>query len=329
MAAHSKSVAREPRSRTHFPLNSLAIPLGLAGLAQVWSIATAALGTPFALTQAFWLVAALAWIVMAAAHAHRDRRVAQGFSHQLTHFAHGPLAALLPLSAMLLGADLHRTFPLAGTALTLISIIAAAVFGAWMMSFWMSGEMALESVHGGYYLPISAAGLVGALTAAQTGLDWLAVASFAIGLFFWVVISMLLFLRLALRPAMPAPLVPTLVIMIAPPAVGAAAWLAISNGRPDALFGSLTAITAFMVMVQVPLLPRYRALPFSHGFWSFTFPVASVAALAIIWLHLLHPPAWRVVTTGLLSAVTIFVGMIAVKSILLILTPSRRCDSPR
>ncbi|MFC0452136.1 potassium-tellurite ethidium and proflavin transporter [Rhodococcus jostii] len=322
MSAHTQSVTGS-RARSHLPLNTLAIPLGLAGLAQAWSVATTALGTPFALAQAFWLIAALAWISTATAHVHRARRATHGISQQFTHFAHGPLAALLPISAMLLGANLHRTIPLAGTVLTLFAIMAAAGFGAWMMSFWMSGEMALESVHGGYYLPISAAGLVGALAAAQSGLDWLAAGCFAVGLFFWVVITMFLFLRLALRPTMPAPLVPTLAIMIAPPAVGAAAWLTISDGHPDVLFEALTAITAFMVMVQVPLLTRYRALPFSHGFWSFTFPVASVVALTITWLHLLQPLAWRAITIGLLGAVTILVLLIATKSILAVRTTSR------
>ncbi|MDV8070690.1 potassium-tellurite ethidium and proflavin transporter [Rhodococcus sp. IEGM 1366] len=324
MSAHTQSVALGSRTRTRLPLNTLAIPLGFAGLAQAWSVATTALGTPFALAQTFWLIAALAWISTATAHIHRSKGATHGISHQLTHFAQGPLAALLPISAMLLGTNLHRTFPLAGTLLTLFSIAAAAAFGAWMMSFWMRGEMALESVHGGYYLPISAAGLVGALAAAQSGLDWLAVGCFAVGLFFWVVITMFLFLRLALRPTMPAALVPTLAIMIAPPAVGAAAWLTISNGQPDVLFEALTSITAFMVMVQVPLLARYRALPFSHGFWSFTFPVTSVVALAIVWLHLLHPPAWQVITVGLLGAATILVALIAMKSILLIRTTLRR-----
>ncbi|QSE82320.1 potassium-tellurite ethidium and proflavin transporter [Rhodococcus koreensis] len=317
MSNHRPSTARESRVRAHRPLNLFAIPLGLAGLAQTWSVATTALGTPFALTQAFWLLAALAWIWTATAHTHRARRADHGISQQLTHFVHGPLAALLPISAMLLGANLHRTFPIAGTALTLLAITAGAVFGAWMLSFWMSGEMALESVHGGYYLPLSAAGLVGALAAAQIGLDWLAVGSFAVGLFFWVIISVFLFLRLALRPTMPAPLTPTLAIMIAPPAVGSAAWLTISNGRPDALFVALTAVTAFMVMVQAPLLTRYRALTFSHGFWSFTFPVASVVALTITWLHLVQPRAWQPLTAGLLGAATLLVVTIATKSILL------------
>ena len=311
------------RVRTRVPLNTLAIPLGLAGLAQVWSVATSALGFPFELGQAFWLIAAIAWIWTLAVHLHRGTRTDQPLSHQLTHFAQGPLAALLPLAAMLLGASLHRTAPFAGTVLTLISMAAAAAFAAWILSFWMRGQLPLESVHGGYFLPISAAGLVGALAAAEAGLDRLAVGSFAVGIFFWLVISVFVFLRLALRPTMPAPLVPTLAIMIAPPAVASAAWLTISGGRPDHVFEGLTAMTAFMVLIQVMLLPRYRALPFSLGFWSFTFPAASVAALAITWLHLLQPFAWQAIIIGVLAAVTVLVVLIATKSILLLIATTR------
>ena len=311
------------RARTRVPLNTLAIPLGLAGLAQVWSAAASALGAPFGVGQAFWLVAAISWIWTLAVHVHRGTRTDQPLSHQLTHFAQGPLAALLPLAAMLLGAGLHRTVPLAGTALTLTSMAAAAAFAAWILSFWMRGKLPLESVHGGYFLPISAAGLVGALAAAQTGLDWLAVGSFAVGIVFWLVISVFFFLRLALRPTMPAPLVPTLAILVAPPAVGSAAWLTISGGRPDHVFEGLTAMTVFMVLIQVILLPRYRALPFSLSFWSFTFPAASVAALAITWLHLLQPVAWQAITIGVLAAVTLLVVVIATKSVLLLFTTTR------
>ncbi|WP_210725666.1 transporter [Arthrobacter silvisoli] len=305
--------------RTRVPLNTLAIPLGLAGLAQVWTLGTSALGLPPGIGQAFWLIAAISWVWTLAVHVHRGTRTDHSLSHQLRHFAQGPLAALLPIAAMLIGAGLYRTVPIAGTVLTFISMAAAAAFAAWILGFWMRGEMSLESVHGGYFLPISAAGLVGALTAAETGLDWLAVGSFAIGIFFWLVISVFFFLRLALRPAMPAPLIPTLAIMIAPPAVAAAAWLRISGGQPNHLFEGLSAMTAFMVLIQIMLLPRYRALPFSLGFWSFTFPVASVAALGITWLRQLEPFAWQAITVAVLAAVTLLIVLIAAKSILLLI----------
>ncbi|MDP9223994.1 MAG: potassium-tellurite ethidium and proflavin transporter [Actinomycetota bacterium] len=316
-------------SRARVPLNTLAIPLGLAGLAQVWSLGTAALGIPFELGQAFWVVAAIAWIWTLAVHVHRSTRADQPLSHQLTHFAQGPLAALLPLAAMLLGAGLHPTIPLAGTVLTLISFAAAAAFASWILSFWMRGELPLESIHGGYFLPISAAGLVGAFAAAETGLDWLAVGSFTIGIFFWLVISVFFFLRLALRPTLPAPLVPTLAILVAPPAVASAAWLKISGGQPNHMFEGLTAMTILMVLIQVMLLPRYRALPFSLGFWSFTFPAASVAALAITWLRLLQPIGWQAITVGVLAAVTVFVVTIATKSILLLIATTRAARRQR
>ena len=309
--------------RPRVPLNTLAIPLSLAGLAQVWSTATSTLGAPFQLGQVFWMIAGIAWSWTILVHLYRGTLTDQPLSHQLTHFAHGPLAALVPIGGMLVGAGLHRAIPVAGTVLTSISITAAAGFGVWILGFWMRGELPLESVHGGYYLPIIAAGLFGALTAAQTGLGWLAVGSFAIGIFFWLVISMLFFLRLALRPTMPAPLVPTLAIMIAPPAVAAAAWLTICGDRPDHVFGALTALTAFMVLFQVALLPRYRALPFSLGFWSFIFPTATVAGLAITWLRLFHPFAWHAITVGLLVAVTLLVVVVAAKSIALLFANTR------
>ena len=82
------------------------------------------------------------------------------------------------------------------------------------------------------------------------------------------------------------------------------------------------------------LLPRYRALPFSLGFWSFTFPVASVAALAITWLHLLQPFAWQAITIGVLAAVTVLavtvlVVSIATKSILLLIATTRAARRQR
>jgi tellurite resistance protein len=49
-----------------------------------------------------------------------------------------------------------------------------------------------------------------------------------------------------------------------------------------------------MVLAQVRLLPLYRALRFGMGFWSFTFPWAAAATLALRWIALEHPSGQRV-----------------------------------
>ena len=56
---------------TRIPLNTLAIGFGLAGLAEAWSVAGRSLELPVEIAQAFWLVAAIAWITLLAAHAIR------------------------------------------------------------------------------------------------------------------------------------------------------------------------------------------------------------------------------------------------------------------
>ena len=311
-----RGTARRGRPHDRFPLISLAIPLGLVGLAQEWSVGGALLALPWAWAQLFWLVAAAAWVGVIAAHGHRGARAHQSLADQLGHLAQGPLASLVPIAGMLLGADLHGIAPVAGTVLTLVSLAVAAAFAAWMLGFWMRGALPLESVHGGYFLPISAAGLVGALTTAQIGLRDLAIGAFAVGAFFWVVISVVLLLRLAVRPALPAPLTPTLAVMTAPPAVGAAAWSTITGGHPDGLFDALTGMTVFMLLTQIALAPRYRALPFTLGHWGFVFPAATVGALAIRWLGLTHPVAWQGAVIAILAVMTAFVAVVAARSVL-------------
>jgi tellurite resistance protein len=60
-----------------------------------------------------------------------------------------------------------------------------------------------------------------------------------------------------------------------------------------------------------------------------TFPAASVAALAITWLHLLQPFAWQAITVGVLAAVAILVVSIATKSILLLSATTRAARRQR
>ena len=94
---------------------------------------------------------------------------------------------------------------------------------------------------------------------------------------FWVIMFVVLFARLAVRPPLPDALTPTLAIIVSPPAVAGTAWIAITGRTDDVMQLALTGLTVVLVLMQLALVPRYRRLPFSLGFWSFTFPFAAVA----------------------------------------------------
>ncbi len=74
----------------------------------------------------------------------------------------------------------------------------------------------------------------------------------------------------------------------------------------------------FLGVIQIALIGRYRRLQFSIGFWSFTFPLAAVATVAIMWLAAIRTAGWEVITIALAVTITIFVVVIGVRSFLLI-----------
>lgn len=71
------------------------------------------------------------------------------------------------------------------------------------------------------------------------------------------------------------------------------------------------------------LLPRYRKLHFSLGFWSFTFTTAAAATYGIHWLALDVPPGEITWIWLLFAVATVIVGGIALRSLAL-LRPNRR-----
>lgn len=299
------------------PAITLAIPLGLVGLAEVWTIASHSLGINDLVSSGLWLVSAASWVAVVVAHAVRGRRAAQSLRDQLRHPIQGPLFALAPLSLMLLAGHLSHSNLALGRGIAVVAIAAGLILAAWLLSRWVQGLVEISSVHPGYLLPPVATNLVGSVVAGQAELPGLAVATFVAGLGFWLVVGSAVLVRLLSGPALPAPLVPSLAIFAAPPSVAALAWFGIDPTRASAINGVLALIAAIFVALQLFLLPRYRALDFSLGFWSFTFPAAYVSVLALAWLDVLRPAGWQATTVFIVLAVSALVVWVALRSVML------------
>lgn len=304
-----------PRPTSRIPLNTLAAPFGLAGFAETWSYAAPVLGLPAVVPQVFWAVAAVAWVWLLGAHVLRGVRVEERLVDQLRHPAQGPIAALVPATAMLLGVDLARFWELGGQVLVLLAVTVAAGFAAWLLSTWFEGRLSLEAVHGGYLLPTVAAALVAAVATHEVGAGWSSWACFGVGVFFWGVMTGLLLIRLSFRPALPDPLVPTMAILVAPPAVATVSLFALTDDALTLPVQAIAGLGILMLLVQLALLPRYVRLGFSLGFWSFVFPAAAVATAAVEWFRVLDLPAAWVPTTVLLVLLTLLVAVVGVRSL--------------
>jgi tellurite resistance protein len=300
-----------PRSR-RVPPNLFGIGFGLSGLGQAWHAAGPVLGVPGAVADAIYIIAAGVWLALVVAYAAQGprRMLADLRDPVLT-----PFSSLAVITPMILAAALATVAPAAGRVLVIIFLAVTVALGGWLTGQWIAGDLNADSLHPGYYLPTVAGGLVGAGAAAQVHLHALAVASFGIGILCWVLVGSLLLNRLFFRRLLPAPLMPTLAIEFAPPAVAGVAYFALTGGAVTFIAAALGGYAILMAVVQLRLVPLYARLRFSPGFWSFTFSYAAGATDALLWITATKPAGARAYAAVVIALITALIAAIAGRTV--------------
>ena len=296
------------------PPNLFAIVLGIAGLAQAWEAAIALLGTPRAIPDALAILDAALLLALVGAY------LAQGPHTVLADLRDpvlSPFVSASVLTAMILATTLAGDAFAAGRVLVIVFLAATVGLGGWLTGQWMTGGIEPDAVHAGYFLPTAAGALIGANAAAQVHLHALAEASFGIGVICWILLASAILSRLFSRPALPAALVPTMAIELGVAAVAGTAYFAVAGRTVSFMASALGGYAVLMALVQVRLIPVYRRLSFTPGFWSFTFSYAAAASDAFVWLTITKPPGATGYAITVIALLTAFVAWIAFRTAVL------------
>lgn len=294
------------------PPNLFGIALGLTGLAGAWLYAAAAIGTPAAVGDAIALLAAATWVGLTVAYLRQGPRRILADVRDPTL---GPFLAVPMMAALLLGAYLEPHAPTAGRAIVIVFLVAGLLLGGGLVGQWMTGGLEERSFTTAFFLPILGVGFVASDAASTVGLHSIAQVYFGIGTIAVVFLGSIVLNRQFFQPRLAPALIPTLAIELAPPAIAGNAYFLLHPGPPDQLALGLAGYAALMVVAQVRLLPLYRGLSFTPGFWSFTFPCAAMVTFALHWLDLEQPAGARVYGWILLAAVTGLIGAIAARTV--------------
>jgi tellurite resistance protein len=296
---------------TPIPPNLFSIAFGLAGLADAWDVASPVLGIPQAVPNAFFILAAVAWLALTVLYLAKGLpRIAADLRDPVL----SPFVAVAAVTPMLLGAALAPVSLTAGRVVVLVSLVAAITLGGWLLGQWVVIDLDQDKAHPGYFLPTVAGGLIGAFAAAVVQLQGIAEASFGLGVISWLVLGSTILNRLFFRPNLPAPLTPVLAIELAPPAVAGIAWFALNGGAIDFVACALGGYAVLMALMQLRFLPLYARLRFSPVFWAFTFSYAAAATDALAWIAAARPRGATGYAIAVIALITIFVAAIAART---------------
>ncbi len=186
-----------------------------------------------------------------------------------------------------------------GAALHLVATLA-------VLSVWI-GHRNFETPHlnPAWFIPM-VGNIIVPIAAARFGYMELGWFFFSIGLVFWIVLLTLVFNRLVFHHPLPERLLPTLMILIAPPAVGFVAYVnMVGELDPFARILYYTGVVFFLIIVgQAPKLAR---IPFALSWWAYSFPLAALTIATFLYAEKTQSAAHDVAGMGLFGLLTLVI----------------------
>lgn len=260
------------------PASFFGIVLGLAGLANIWRLAHALWGLPVLIGEALFAITGIVWLVVVGLYAAKWVLFSDIAKAEADHPVQCCFIGLAGVATLLIAQGILPYSHAAALAIFSLGASFTLAFALWRTGLILRGERDIGATTPVLYLPSVAGGFVTATTAALLGApDWGQLA-FGAALFSWLAIESVLLHRLYTGPTMPAPLRPTLGIQLAPPAVGAVAYLAVGGGTPDIFAHALIGYGLLQALLMARMLPWIFEQGFSMGYWAFTFGATALAA---------------------------------------------------
>jgi tellurite resistance protein len=289
----------------HLPLPLFAVPMGLGGLAMAWREAVVVLGAPAFAGEALMALAALSFLFILGAHAVRLLGHPDALIADLRHPIRSAFAGALSIGLMIIAGGLLPYDAGLATLVWGMAVVIHLAIGVYIVRSLLVSPREVATLTPPLLIPL-VGNILAPVIGAKLGFLTVSWMLFGLGGLLFVIVQPLILYRVATGPVLPSKMWPTLVILLAPPAVGSLALSLLTGGfgpGPLALYG----YALLLVAVFLTLAPRFAVVPFAMSWWGYTFPTAAFAAASLKAAHahpfwMMEPLLW-----GLLCGVTLLI----------------------
>lgn len=289
--------------------------MGLAGLTIATERLAPTYGIPTPIVLVLLVITAIVWVVVAAAYVVKWVRFPQSVIAELNHPIRLSFFPASSIGLMLIASATYQFLPAAAEALWWVSITIQLAFTLVVLYRWMHVEhFTTEHNSPAWFIPIIANLLVPIL-GAQLGYLEVSYFFFAIGIVFWLPLMAISLNRSFFFAPIPKKLMPTLFILIVPPAIGFVAWTSLHAGVLDDFGRILFFVALFMTLMVISQAKRFVGLPFALSWWAFSFPIASITIATTVYAELTESWFFAMLAISLYVALIAVIVMLTVKTL--------------
>lgn len=137
---------------------------------------------------------------------------------------------------------------------------------------------------------------------------------FSIGIIFWIVLLAIFFNRIIFHNPLPQKLMPTLFILIAPPAVGFISYFQLT-GSFDAFAKILYFFGVFMFLLLIVQFRLFNKIKFFLSWWAYSFPIAALTISTVLVFEITQYAFYKYLALGLISLLTLLILVLLTKTL--------------
>lgn len=268
----------------HFPVNFLAVLLGLLGFSLTLQKAEHALNLslslygPFlyltmSLFVAFLLIYLAKWIRF-------PEEVRKEFNHPIKINFYPILAKLFLILGIIflsINMELSKYFWIIGALLQLF-------FSVIILSIWIrQTKFEVHHLNPAWFIPIVGNVLV-PIAGSQHGFMEISWFFFSVGVVMWITLFIIVFNRIIFHNPIPDRLVPTFFILFAPPSIAFISYVNLT-GSLDTFARILYYVSFFLVIIVFSQFRLYSKIQFYISWWAYTFPTVAFTVATMLIYH--------------------------------------------
>jgi tellurite resistance protein len=219
----------------------------------------------------------------------------------------------ISISFLLLAIAFMAVNPSIGKVLWALGTISQLGFVLYIISTWMHQEhFKVTHMNPAWFIP-AVGNVMVPIAGIPLGFVELSWFFFSIGLLFWVILMTIVFYRILFHDPIPAGLLPTLFILIAPPAIGFIAYVRLT-GELDAFARILYYSGLFLTLLLFTQLRRFSKLSFALSWWAYSFPMAAITTATLVMYEYTYKIFFMWLGGGLLVLMTLLIGLLLTRT---------------
>lgn len=297
-----------------FPIMMYAIIMGMGGLTIMYQKAALWLGFPKLIGDGLMLITTTLFVIISTLYISKYIKYKPFVEKEFSHPIRINFFATVSISMLMLAIIFKELYPSISALFWYPGTALHFYLTMYTISFWINHNQEIDHSNPSWFIPI-----VGNVLVPIAGVGFVEqgflLYFFSCGIFFWVILFAIVFNRIIFHNQLATKFMPTMFILIAPPAVGFIAYFKMFEVI-DLFATILFNLAVFFTLLIAFMYKNFINIKFFISWWAFVFPLAAMSIASMLMYHHTHDILLLLFSYVMITVTTTIISIVIYQTIL-------------